>query len=620
MGYSGAFLDFRLSRMMTKTPTAVFVVLLAGVILLAPWPLGAQTCSDCHENKPGSHTAHEQVDCANCHIEHAEFPHSATATTVTCEVCHSQEADRTALGVHGQERQRGNEAAPDCGVCHGRAHDIELPGTTRFRRATVETCGMCHSEEAEQFQQSVHGSLLANQTTREGPTCNTCHGEHQIQRPADLDQTAGVGRVRDTCASCHADVELMSRFGLPTDRVVSFDASFHGLALRAGSQTVANCGSCHGIHAVLPSSDPRSTVSPAKLAETCGQCHPGAGTRFQISSVHQNEGSRPVLAAQLIEQVYLVLIPLTIGLMLLHHAGDWVRKTRLQASARMAVAAVRPMNLEMRMHRAERIQHGLLIVSFLTLAWTGFALRYPGQFWAYPLVMWEGSWPVRGIVHRIAGVVMITTSVVHVFTLIANRRLREHWLHLLPRRWDLGEALAGFAYNVGLRRAAPRISAHSYIEKVEYWAVVWGTVMMGVSGVLLWADNFVLRHFPKGLLDVAGVFHYYEAVLAALAILVWHFYSVIFDPSVYPMNLAWLTGFGPSRNDSAETPAAAPRSAATPGSAAARNLEPHAPPGTATLPKAGPAQAGPSGETPASAAGDAEPNRAGGSSSDQESR
>jgi hypothetical protein len=67
---------------------------------------------------------------------------------------------------------------------------------------------------------------------------------------------------------------LMSRFRVPTDRVVSFDASYHGLALRAGSQTVANCGSCHGIHLVLPSSDPRSSVNPDRLPETCGQCHP----------------------------------------------------------------------------------------------------------------------------------------------------------------------------------------------------------------------------------------------------------------------------------------------------------------------------------------------------------
>jgi cytochrome b subunit of formate dehydrogenase/nitrate/TMAO reductase-like tetraheme cytochrome c subunit len=520
---------------------------LAALLLLAPGPVAAQTCADCHDNKPASHTAHENVDCSSCHIEHAEFPHPESATTASCDMCHSQEADRTALGVHGQERAQGNEAAPDCSVCHGAAHDIELPGTTRFRRATVETCGMCHSEEAEQFQQSVHGSLLANGTTREGPTCTTCHGEHQIQRPSELDPAAGVHNVRDTCATCHADVELMSRFGLPTDRVLSFDASYHGLALRAGSQTVANCGSCHGIHAVLPSSDPRSTIHADNLNKTCGQCHPGAGERFQISTVHQVEGSRPVLAAQIIEQVYLVLIPLTIGLMLLHHGGDWLRKMQQRAGAGAAGLAATARGLEKRMHRAERIQHGLLIVSFSALVWTGFALRYPDEFWAYPLVQWESSWPVRGILHRIAGVVMIATSLVHVVTLIANRKLREHWLHLLPRRNDIGEAAGGFAYNVGLRRTPPRISSHSYIEKIEYWAVVWGTVMMGVSGLLLWADNLVMSYFPKGILDVAGVFHYYEAILAALAILVWHFYSVIFDPNVYPMNLAWLTGYGPGR-------------------------------------------------------------------------
>jgi cytochrome b subunit of formate dehydrogenase len=557
MKYSCRFPDFQ-PPIMAKPPTLVFVVLLAAVLWLAPQPAGAQSCTDCHDNKPASHTAHENVDCGNCHIDHAEIPHPENATTVSCDICHSQEADQTALGVHGQERKRGNEAAPDCHVCHGNAHDVELPGTTRFRRATVETCGMCHSEEAEQFQESIHGKLLANGTTREGPVCNTCHGEHQIQRPSTLEQTTGIRHIRDTCASCHGDVRLMSRFRVPTDRVVSFDASYHGLALRAGSQTVANCGSCHGIHLVLPSSDQRSTVNPARLPETCGQCHPGAGTRFKISTVHQEEGNRPVLAAQIIEQVYLVLIPLSIGLMFLHHFGDWLRKTRLQVRAGVAAVAARPAHLELRMHRAERIQHGLLIASFLTLVWTGFALRYPSQFWAYPLVMWEGSWPVRGIVHRIAAIVLIATSVVHVITLIVNRKLRQHWLHLLPRRWDAREALGGFAYNIGLRRTPPKISPHSYVEKVEYWAVVWGTVMMGVSGVLLWADNFVLSYFPKGLLDVAGVFHYYEAVLAALAILVWHFYSVIFDPSVYPMNLAWLTGYGPSRDDFPGDPTAAP--------------------------------------------------------------
>jgi hypothetical protein len=71
---------------------------------------------------------------------------------------------------------------------------------------------------------------------------------------------------------------------------------------------------------------------------------------------------------------------------------------------------------------------------------------------------------------------------------------------------------------------------------------------MGITGVMLWANNFMLAYLPKWWLDLATVVHFYEAVLAALSILVWHFYSVIFDPEVYPMDLAWLTGRSPRRH------------------------------------------------------------------------
>jgi cytochrome b subunit of formate dehydrogenase len=80
------------------------------------------------------------------------------------------------------------------------------------------------------------------------------------------------------------------------------------------------------------------------------------------------------------------------------------------------------------------------------------------------------------------------------------------------------------------------------MEKVEYWAVVWGAVVMGLTGALLWFNNWSLQQFPKLWLDVATAVHYYEAVLACLAIVIWHFYTVIFDPDVYPMDTAWLTG------------------------------------------------------------------------------
>jgi cytochrome b subunit of formate dehydrogenase len=85
-----------------------------------------------------------------------------------------------------------------------------------------------------------------------------------------------------------------------------------------------------------------------------------------------------------------------------------------------------------------------------------------------------------------------------------------------------------------------------YAEKVEYWAFMWGTAVMTVSGCLLWFNNFTLRHFPKWVSDAATAVHYYEALLATFSILLWHFYMVIFDPLVYPMDTAWLNGKVPA--------------------------------------------------------------------------
>ena len=89
-----------------------------------------------------------------------------------------------------------------------------------------------------------------------------------------------------TCGHCHGDERLAQKYNLPADKVPSFRDSFHGLAARSGSQSVANCASCHGVHDILPSSDPRSHIAPQNLAATCGSCHPGAGQTFAIGAVH----------------------------------------------------------------------------------------------------------------------------------------------------------------------------------------------------------------------------------------------------------------------------------------------------------------------------------------------
>jgi cytochrome b subunit of formate dehydrogenase len=419
---------------------------------------------------------------------------------------------------------------------------------------------MCHSDVAGQYKASVHGKAVARGIVQ-APVCTDCHGEHSILRPSNAASPVNKANIRATCGSCHGDVRLARKFGFPADRLVSFDASFHGLAANSGSQTVANCASCHGVHNILPSSDARSMVHPGQLAATCGRCHPGAGKRFALGPVHLTQARSEPVAVGWVRKLYLWLIPITIGLMLLHNAGDWVRKLhRLRLSRTPAPAERSAAAPQFRMFGFERLQHALLAVSFIILAWSGFALKYPGQWWARPMLFWEASTPVRSVVHRIAAVVFVAVTVMHVISLLSSPRLRQHWRGLWPKRRDVTEAAGGFAYNIGLLARRPTQSEHSYVEKAEYWAVVWGAVVMILTGVVLWANAVALAWLPKSVLDVATAVHWYEALLATLAILVWHFYSVIFDPDVYPLDTAALTGFSTRPRPpepAAETPAGA---------------------------------------------------------------
>jgi cytochrome b subunit of formate dehydrogenase len=505
----------------------------------------AAACSTCHDQgQKLEKSAHAGLPCDTCHESHEKYPHPAGIAKPVCAACHQDQAGDYALGVHGQARKNGNEGAPDCALCHGSAHELLAPRSQAFRAAVPDTCGMCHSDVAGQYRASVHGQALARGVTQ-APLCTDCHGEHRILKHTNQASPVNAAHIRDTCGSCHGDVRLTRKFGLPSDRLVSFDSSYHGLAAKAGSQTVANCASCHGVHNILPSSDPKSTINARNLPRTCGQCHPGAGTRFAISQVHVTEGTAEPAALRWVRQFYWLVIPVTIGLMLLHNGGDWVRKL---IDRRFSVRRndLRDRNfsehVELRMLFFERVQHAVLAISFITLAWTGFALKYPDQWWARPLLLMEGTYAMRSLIHRVAAGVFIAITLTHLVSLIVSRQLREHWKEMLPTTNDPREALSNFAYNLGLGSTPPGRSEHSYVEKAEYWAVVWGAAVMIATGLLLWANNLVMKLLPKSWLDIATSVHFYEAVLATLAIVVWHFYPIIFDPDVYPLNTAFLTG------------------------------------------------------------------------------
>jgi cytochrome b subunit of formate dehydrogenase len=546
------------------------------VALVCARPVRAQepdelVCASCHDvGKKLKNSAHASVACATCHVKHEEYPHPANIPKPACAKCHDRVAHDYSQSAHAKAAKDGNAAAPDCETCHGTAHELVRATSAEFRKAVPDTCGMCHADIAAAYRASVHGRAVARGVV-DAPVCTTCHGEHAILPPQNAASPVFPRNIPATCAQCHANVRLARRFGLPPDRVLSFQASYHGMALRAGDETVANCSSCHGVHDILPSSDPRSTINPHNLAATCGKCHLGAGTRFALGPIHEIPGDGEPKVVTWTRAFYMVTIPLVLGLMFLHNFGDWLHKLTRHHSLRRTEALGGSTDAlsddavpgEFRMFKFERLEHILLLLSFVVLAWTGFALKYPEGWWARPLLAWETTWPVRGTVHRIAAVLFMVVAGMHVVSLIVSGKLRRHWKELWPRINDVREAWLNFAHNLGLRSKRPPLAPHGYVEKAEYWAVVWGAVVMIITGLMLWANRFTLRWLPKSFSDLATAVHFYEAVLAGLAIVVWHFYSVIFDPDVYPMETAWLTGRSVKRKKQEETEPE-PKSSLTP--------------------------------------------------------
>lgn len=539
-----------------------------------PATLGVTLCANCHDTEVHAYdqsvhgTAYlaknpDVPTCQSCHgsahqvltSDDPESPVNKVNLPDTCGKCHSnpQLVSRYFFavafpvraykaGVHGHAIEQGNLKAAACFDCHG-VHDIlpaNNPHSTIWKQNVPATCGKCHGDVYKVYRGSVHGEAIAAGILQ-AAACTDCHGEHRILAPGNPQSPVAMANVSQaTCSRCHANTELMSRFNVPANRVPTYEQSYHGLAAREGRQTVANCASCHGVHNIYRTSDPRSTVNAANRAKTCGKCHPDAGRRFAIGYVHEvpptSTGGRIL---SFVKDFYLIAIPVILGLMFFHNLIDWWRK------ARRTLAEYRSKHGPIRMDLSERSQHWILLSAFIVLVITGFALKYPNAFWAVPILALEKHVPsFRGIVHRVAGALLIAVSVYHLFYLLHNRRGRNWIREMAPKLRDVHDAVRTVKYNLGHADSLPRYTRFNYIEKAEYWALVWGTVVMAATGILLWAHNWILAYvpYPMSVIDISTAIHFYEALLATFAIAIWHFYAVIFDPDVYPLKWTFVTG------------------------------------------------------------------------------
>ena len=500
--------------------------------------------------------------CSSCHgdvhtmapVTDPSSPMNESRQGETCGKCHGSgqpapEGVRTirpieayTASVHAAEVALGNHGA-SCSDCHT-AHSpllVNNPASSIHRDNVPATCGACHTEITALFESSIHGLAAAN-GIHDSPVCTDCHGEHRILGVAAEGSPVSATNIPiRVCGPCHSDVRLGEKYGLDADQVPSYEDSFHGLAARGGVIEVANCASCHGVHNILPSSDPASFTHPDNLAATCGKCHVGAGSRVTIAPVHTLPDDTPNVVAHWIRVIYIPLIWVTVIGMLLHNLLDMVKKTRTYSMWRRR--APEHSVIKERMARPFRLAHALAALSFFVLVYTGFALKYPESWWAELLQFGDNEF--RGQAHRIAAVGLMGACLFHFGHLAISARARGQMAAFLPRIADFKEFSHRLAYNLGRRADPPAPVRVGYVEKVEYWAALWGTFVTAITGLILWFENFTLTWLPGWVPEAATVLHFLEAVLATLAILIWHFYSVMLDPAVYPMDMTWLTGKPP---------------------------------------------------------------------------
>ena len=536
--------------------------------------VGCEGCRNCHDDASDEYEAHGRMavgecsdmpQCMDCHGDHDILPSDVKLSKThpinlpnTCGFCHENldmikkyemiydhPVDVYEHSVHGMAAKGGIYVAATCNDCHsteGTAHKILSPGhpeSSINKYNIASTCGECHKGVEQDYREGIHGKLV-ERGQMDAPTCTGCHGEHGIISPSDPRSPVSPVLVAEhTCSPCHESASLNEKYGLATGRLTTFIDSYHGLKSKAGDSKVANCASCHGAHRILPSDDPSSTVNSANLKQTCGDCHPGISESMATTPIHGvGEEGMHTTAADIVAQIYILAIIVIIGAMVLHWLIDIIRHLRLVLTAKPQVR---------RMRNHEVWQHAFLMVSFISLVLTGFALRYSESWVAQLFFGWEGGFELRGFIHRVSAIVYLISIFWHTAFITLTKRGRQFIKDMMPTLVDFKQFLQQIMYNLGRADSSPRYGRFGYVEKAEYWALVWGTVVMVITGFLLWYDNWWVQFLPKGFLDVALVIHFYEAWLATLAIFIWHFYSVFFHPGVYPMNPSWLTGRMPEK-------------------------------------------------------------------------
>lgn len=203
-----------------------------------------------------------------------------------------------------------------------------------------------------------------------------------------------------------------------------------------------------------------------------------------------------------------------------------------------------------RLNISERVQHIIFLICFLVLVITGFIVKIPEEFVRTLGGAGEVVFRYRGIFHRAAGTIMILLSLYHIYYLIFRPAGRRWLVDMIPKPKDLKDMRDNILYYLGIKDEPPAFDRFSYKHKMEYLALIAGSTLMSITGLLLWTEYM----WNKFILDIATLVHGMEAVLACLAIIVWHMYEVHLRPHKFPIDNLWITGVIDEQEMKAEYP------------------------------------------------------------------
>lgn len=193
--------------------------------------------------------------------------------------------------------------------------------------------------------------------------------------------------------------------------------------------------------------------------------------------------------------------------------------------------------------------HGVMLLSFFTLALTGMVLKFSYMGWAQTFAAFAGGFATTGMLHRMGAITLIAIFAAHLWDVRKRKKSSGlSWLKfiqaessLIFTKRDLKEFGASMKWFFG-KGPRPSYGRYTYWERFDYFAVFWGMFIIGSTGLLLWFPEFFTILLPGWTVNVATILHSDEALLAVAFIFTVHFFNTHFRPDKFPMDAVIFTG------------------------------------------------------------------------------